>query len=71
MNNIQMNNIQNTSTLILQHDHGLETKELNRIFSVVKKVIILDGDHYDVVKARHGKSTKKGHISFLTKELQH
>ena len=65
-----MNNIKNESTLILRHPHGLARKDLNLITSLVKKVIVLDGEYYDVIKARHGKPTKNGHISFLTKELE-
>ena len=40
------------------------------IMACTKKIIIVDGDKYDVVKARHGTCTKNGHIQFLVNEME-
>ena len=35
-----------------------------------KKIIIVDGDKYDVVKSRDGIPTKNGHTDFLVNEMK-
>ena len=65
-----MTNLKNKSTLILAQDHNIPSKELNLLWQLIDKVVMVKGEDYDVVKARHGKPTKNGHISFLTKELE-
>jgi len=41
----------------------------NRLMQSVHKIIVVDGDNYDVIKSRHGEATQNGHIAFLKKEL--
>ena len=45
-------------------------KSWQHIMAYTKKIIIVDGDKYDVVKARHGTPTKNGHIQFLVNEME-
>ena len=66
----KMNNIKNKSTLILTEDHNISPKELNLLWQLIDKVVMVKGEDYNVIKARHGKPTKNGHVSSLTKELE-
>ena len=45
-------------------------KSWEHIMAYTKKIIVVDGDKYDVVKARHGIPTKNGHIEFLVNEME-
>ena len=49
----------------------LKTKDLlkNKIIQSVSKVIVVNGDRYNVIKSRHGEATQNGHISALKEEL--
>lgn len=48
-----------------------ETKSLlgNRLMQSVSKVIVVDGDRYNVIKSRHGEPTQNGHVSDLKEEV--
>lgn len=48
-----------------------ETKSLlgNRLMQSVSKVVVVDGDRYNVIKSRHGKATQNGHVSDLKEEM--
>lgn len=63
--------MKNKSILILDKYNPLyrSLSLSNRLMHSVHKIIIVDGDHYNVVKSRHGEATQNGHISFLKKEL--
>ena len=52
------------------HPLSKTEKSWEHIMCCTKKIIIVDGDKYDVVKARHGTCTKNGHIQFLVNEME-
>ena len=43
-------------------------KSWQHIMAYTKKIIIVDGEKYDVIKARYGYPTKNGHIQFFLDE---
>lgn len=45
-------------------------KSWERIMAYTKKIIIVDGGKYDVVKSRLGTPTKNGRIEFLVNEME-
>ena len=45
-------------------------KSWGHIMACTKKIIIVDGDKYDVVKSRDGIPTKNGHTDFLVNEMK-
>ena len=63
--------MKNKSILVLDRYNPLcrSLSLSDRLIHSFQKVIIVDGDNYNVIKSRHGEATQNGHIAFLKKEL--
>lgn len=63
--------MKNKSILILdKHNPLYRSLSLSdRLMHSIHKIIVVDGDNYNVIKSRHGEATQNGRISFLKKEL--
>jgi hypothetical protein len=63
--------MKNKSILIMDKDHSLNANLSlsDKLMHSVHKIIVVDGDNYNVIKSRHGEATQNGHISSLKKEL--
>ena len=61
--------LKNKSTLIIEKEKHTD-EILKAVMPYISKIIVVDGENYNVVKSRHGLGTQNGHISFLTQEIQ-
>lgn len=63
--------MKNKSILILdKHNPLYRSLSLSdKLTHSIHKIIVVDGDNYNVIKSRHGEATQNGHIAFLKKEL--
>ena len=63
--------MKNTSILIMDKNHPLNEEDhlTNKAIQFISKVIVVDGDRYNVIKSRHGKPTQNGHVSDLKEEV--
>lgn len=51
------------------HPFNEEDHLTNKAIQFISKVIVVDGDRYNVIKSRHGKPTQNGHVSDLKEEV--
>ena len=63
--------MKNKSILIMDKDHPLNADlSLNdKLMQSVHKIIVVDGNNYNVIKSRHGKATQNGDVALLKGEL--